>query len=98
LPLALVLKATRKGHRLETKAPLTGMPKTFAQPLSIRRNIENNYLLIAGADKLGKHWSCDAGNPFSRLRCLARWTLNLSEMILGIASEFPSPLLELESI
>jgi hypothetical protein len=43
LPPALVLKATRKGHRLETKAPLTGMPKTFAQPLSIRRNIENNY-------------------------------------------------------
>jgi len=62
---ALVLKAMRKGQRLEAKAPLTGMPKTFAQPLSIRRNIENNYLLIAGADKLGKHWSCDAGNPFS---------------------------------
>ncbi|PYU37168.1 MAG: hypothetical protein DMG53_28825 [Acidobacteria bacterium] len=40
---ALVLKAMRKGQRLEAKAPLTGMPKTFAQPLSIRRNIENSY-------------------------------------------------------
>src|SRR5438067_787124 len=43
LPPAMVLKSTRKGHCLEAKAPSLGMPKTFAQPLPIRRNIENSY-------------------------------------------------------
>src|SRR5205807_9852616 len=43
LPPALVLKETRGDTAWEPKLPLTGMPKTFAQPLPIRRNIENSY-------------------------------------------------------
>jgi hypothetical protein len=43
LPPALVLKSDAYGQSLEAKAPFTGMPKTLALPLSIRRNTENSY-------------------------------------------------------
>ena len=77
LPPALVLKETRGDTAWEPKLPLTGMAQGLCLAAFNSKEYRKQLSLIAGADKLGKHWSCDAGNPLSRLRCLARWDLKL---------------------
>jgi hypothetical protein len=66
------------------------MPKTFALPLSIRRNIENSYHQAYQSDKLGKHWSCGAGDPLS-VYDVSRWQMIAALIVFSGAQNPASP-------